>query len=60
MPQRSAVTAGYAAEQGWTVVVPAIAAWGGLASALVIGAVAGLYPALRPARLLLTGALRTA
>ena len=55
----AAVTAGYAAEQGWTVVVPAIAAWGGLASALVIGAVAGLYPALRAARLSPTDALRT-
>jgi putative ABC transport system permease protein len=36
------VTGGYAAGQGWRVVVPASAGGGGLAAALVIGAVAGL------------------
>ena len=50
-------TAVYANIKGWTTVVP-IEAWvGGLASSLVIGAVAGLMPALRAARLSPTQAL---
>jgi putative ABC transport system permease protein len=53
------VTGGYAAGQGWRVVVPASASGGGLAAALVIGAVAGLYPALRATRLSPTEALRS-
>jgi putative ABC transport system permease protein len=53
------VTGGYAAGQGWRVVVPASAGGGGLAAALVIGAVAGLYPALRATRLSPTEALRS-
>ncbi|HEU0316661.1 MAG TPA: ABC transporter permease [Solirubrobacteraceae bacterium] len=53
------VTGGYAAGQGWRVVVPASAAGGGLAAALIIGAVAGLYPALRATRLSPTEALRS-
>ncbi len=55
----AAVTAAYAAQQGLTVVVPPAAVWGGLGAALAIGAVAGLYPALRAARLAPTDALRT-
>jgi putative ABC transport system permease protein len=39
--------------------VPASAAGGGLAAALLIGAVAGLYPALRATRLSPTEALRS-
>jgi len=34
-------TAGYAALQGWAIVVPELAVWGGLAAALVVGAAAG-------------------
>ncbi|SFD75699.1 ABC transporter permease [Streptomyces aidingensis] len=55
-----AVTAGYAASQGWPAVVPAWAMGGGLAATLLIGACAGLYPALRAARLAPTEALATA
>ncbi|HET9848510.1 MAG TPA: ABC transporter permease [Candidatus Dormibacteraeota bacterium] len=54
------ITAAYAAGQGWTIVVPAVAIGGGIAAATLTGAVAGLYPALRAARLAPTEALRTA
>jgi putative ABC transport system permease protein len=49
----------YASTKNWTVVVPAVAWAGGFAAALAIGAVAGLIPALRAARLSPTDALRT-
>jgi putative ABC transport system permease protein len=54
------VTAGYATRQHWQVVVPLSGVAGGVGAALCLGAVAGLYPAVRAARLAPTDALRTA
>ncbi|MEN8234506.1 MAG: ABC transporter permease [Actinomycetota bacterium] len=53
------VTAAYAWSRGWGVLIPTIAIVGGMAAALTIGAVAGLYPAMRAARVSPTEALRT-
>jgi putative ABC transport system permease protein len=52
-------TAIYASTKNWTVVIPTTAWAGGLAAALLIGAVAGLLPAVRAARMSPTEALRT-
>jgi putative ABC transport system permease protein len=52
------VTLGYAESRGWTTVVAPLALVGGVAAAVLIGAVAGVYPALRAARLSPTDALR--
>jgi putative ABC transport system permease protein len=49
----------YASAKGWAVVIPAIAWGGGIGAAIAIGAIAGLLPALRAARLSPTEALRT-
>lgn len=52
-------TAVYAGAKHWSVIVPTLAWAGGLGSSLAIGAVAGVLPALRAARLAPTEALRT-
>ena len=55
----AAITIGVADQRHWTVQIPTVAIWGGLAAALTIGVMAGLYPALRAARLAPTDALRS-
>lgn len=52
-----AVTAVYATTQDWPTVVPLWVLGGGVAATVVIGCVAGLYPAVRAARLSPTEAL---
>ena len=52
-------TAVYATTKGWAIVIPASAWAGGFAAAMLIGAVAGLLPAMRAARLAPAEALRT-
>ncbi|MEV0274691.1 ABC transporter permease [Hamadaea sp. NPDC050747] len=51
------VTGAYAAYQEWPTVVPAWVSLGGAGATLVIGGLAGLYPAIRAARLSPTEAL---
>jgi putative ABC transport system permease protein len=53
----TAATAIYAHSKGWATVIPADAWAEGLAAALLIGALAGLLPAIRAARLSPTQAL---
>lgn len=52
------ITTVYAYNRGWSAVVPSIAIGGGVLAAVAIGAVAGLYPAIRAARQSPTQALR--
>jgi putative ABC transport system permease protein len=55
----AAATAGYAAYEGWIVTVPLLSVAGGVAIALLMGALAGLYPAARATRLPPAAALRS-
>ncbi|MEV6410545.1 ABC transporter permease [Kribbella sp. NPDC051718] len=55
----SAVTAAYSSYQGWLTVLPLWALTGGIAATLLIGGLAGLYPAIRASRLSPTEALAT-
>ncbi|HEX2312867.1 MAG TPA: ABC transporter permease [Thermomonospora sp.] len=53
------VTVGYALSQDWPPIIPPWAVLGGAAATLLIGALAGLYPAVRASRLSPTEALAT-
>jgi putative ABC transport system permease protein len=53
----SGVTAGYARLQHWPTVVPTWVMAGGITATLIIGGLAGLYPAIRAARVPPTEAL---
>jgi putative ABC transport system permease protein len=55
----AAATALYAGSKGWAVVIPVEAWSAGIGSAILIGALAGLMPAVRASRLPPTVALRT-
>ncbi|MFC0037752.1 ABC transporter permease [Actinomadura rayongensis] len=55
----SVATFVYAQLKGWSTVVPVLAWGGGFGASVAIGAVAGLLPALRAARMQPTEALRT-
>ena len=49
----------YATTRGWTIVIPASAWAGAFAAAMLIGAIAGLLPAMRAARIAPADALRS-
>ncbi|MFE1955940.1 ABC transporter permease [Streptomyces sp. NPDC059524] len=51
------ITTGYAVGRGWPTVVPAWASAAGIGATLLIGVIAGLYPAVRASRLPPTEAL---
>ncbi|MEV6034898.1 ABC transporter permease [Nonomuraea sp. NPDC052116] len=53
------VTAAYASLQSWPAIVPVWAMLGGVFATLVIGGIAGFYPAVRAARMSPTEALAT-
>ncbi|CAO5166355.1 putative ABC transport system permease protein [Frankia sp. AiPs1] len=46
-----AITVGYGLSMGWPIDLPVVGLAGGILAALVVGGVAGLYPASRAARL---------
>jgi putative ABC transport system permease protein len=53
------VTAVYASTQDERIVVPLTGVLGGVGASMLVGAIAGLYPAVRAARLAPTEALRS-
>lgn len=55
----AAATAFYANSKGWAIVIPSSAWVGGIVSAILIGAFAGLMPAIRASRMPPAVALRT-
>jgi len=55
----TAVTAVFAAARGWPLAVPPVLLGAGLGATLVIGALAGLWPAVRAARIPPTEALQS-
>jgi putative ABC transport system permease protein len=55
----SAITAVLARTRHWTLLIPPAGLWAGLAVAITVAGIAGLYPAVRAARLSPTEALRT-
>ncbi len=56
----AATTAFYAHARGWRLAVPVTGLAGGVTASLVVGAIAGLYPAARASRLAPADAVRSA